>query len=424
MDLLIKNARIIDPDGPHHGPSRDLLIRDGRIDAVGEDIEASGVPRVEGEQLCVSAGWMDIGVQAGDPGFEHRENLRSAAAAAAAGGFTAIACQPNTAPALHSKSEVLYILNSSRGQLVDCYPIGAISMDCAGGEITEMIDMHNAGALAFSDGKKPLQHDGLMMRALLYVKAFGGLVINQPLDLEIDNGGQMHEGEASTTLGLRGIPAIAEELMVQRDLHLLEYTGSRLHLANLSTAGSVEMVRQAKKKGLRVTASVSVMNLAFEDTAVNTFDAAYKLMPPLRSKEDREAMKAGVLDGTIDIISSNHIPLEEELKKKEFSYAAFGATGLEVCYAICRTYLSDWLTDEAFVRLAAYNPRKLFGLPAPVVKEGEPAQLTVFSPALQWMYSRNIVKSRSFNSPFLDKELTGRAVAVINNDQSLIIGHP
>ncbi|MCB0585166.1 MAG: hypothetical protein KDD06_07575, partial [Phaeodactylibacter sp.] len=171
-------------------------------------------------------------------------------------------------------------------------------------------------------------------------------------------------------------------------------------------------------------ASVSVMNLAFEDTAVNTFDAAYKLMPPLRSKEDREAMKAGVLDGTIDIISSNHIPLEEELKKKEFSYAAFGATGLEVCYAICRTYLSDWLTDEAFVRLAAYNPRKLFGLPAPVVKEGEPAQLTVFSPALQWMYSRNIVKSRSFNSPFLDKELTGRAVAVINNDQSLIIGHP
>ena len=418
MDVLIKSAHIIDPGGPHHEQGRDILVRDGKIDAIGKAIDAKGVPRLEGERLNVSAGWMDMGVQTGDPGFEHRENLTSVGAAAAAGGFTAIACQPNTNPVLHAKSEVLYILQHTRSQLVNFFPLGAISSGCAGKEITEMIDMHTAGALAFSDGNQPLQHDGLMLRALQYVKAFDGLVINQPLDLEIGGGGQVHEGEASTALGLRGIPAIAEELMVQRDLRLLEYADSRLHLANLSTAGAVQMVREAKQKGLRVTASVSVMNLAFDDAAVNTFDAAYKLMPPLRGREDLEALKQGVLDGTIDAISANHVPLEEELKKKEFSYAEFGATGLEVFYAVCRTYVGDWLTDDLIVRLAAANPRKIFGLPLPVIEEGQRAELTVFSPAQQWVYSRDKVLSRSFNSPFLGKELIGKPLAVINNARS------
>lgn len=417
MDVLIKSAHLIDPGGPLHGLTRDILIRKGKIEAIGESLDGGGTPHLEGEQLRVSPGWMDMGAQTGDPGFEHRENLQSAAAAAAAGGFTAIACQPNTDPVLHSKSEVLYILNNTRGQLVGFYPLGAVSRDCAGQDITEMIDMHTAGALAFSDGKKPLQHDGLMLRALQYVRAFDGLVVNQPLDLEISGHGQVHEGAVSTALGLPGIPAIAEEMMVQRDLQLLEYTGSRLHLANLSTAGAVQLVRQAKQKGLRVTASVAVMNLAFDDAAVNTFDANFKLMPPLRGEEDQEALKEGVLDGTIDAISANHIPLEEELKKKEFSYAAFGITGLEVAYAICKTYLSGWMADELFVQLAALNPRKIFGLPIPRIEEGLPAELTVFSPVQKWAYRRDRVRSRSFNSPFLDKEFVGKPVAVINNDQ-------
>ena len=239
----------------------------------------------------------------------------------------------------------------------------------------------------------------------------------ETVQVEIGGGGQVHEGEASTALGLRGIPAIAEELMVQRDLQLLEYADSRLHLSNLSTAGAVQMVREAKQKGLRVTASVSVMNLAFDDTAVNTFDAAYKLMPPLRGREDLEALKEGVLDGTIDAISANHIPLEEELKKKEFSYAEFGSTGLEVLYAVCKTHLAGWLTDELLVQLIAANPRKVFGLPVPLIGEGQPAELTVFSPAQQWVYSRDKVRSRSFNSPFLGKKLIGKPLAVISNGQ-------
>ncbi len=419
MDVLIKSALVISPESPQNGRRRDIFIRGGRIESIGSALKVEGIPLLEGEQLCISPGWMDMGVQTGDPGFEHRENLPSAGQAAAAGGFTAIACQPNTAPALHSKSEILYILQNTRGQLVDFYPIGALTDSCAGKEITEMIDMHTAGAVAFSDGKKALQHDGLMLRALQYVKAFGGLVANQPLGLQIGGNGQMHEGEVSTSLGLPGIPAIAEELMVRRDLHLLEYTGSRLHLSNLSTAGAVQMVREAKKRGLNVTASVAVMNLAFDDSALSGFDSNYKLMPPLRSPEDRDALREGVLDGTIDAISANHIPLEEELKKKEFSYAGFGATGLEVLYGICKTYLSDWLSDELIVDKLAIGPRRIFGLPRPSVAEGQPANLTVFAPGQLWAYSRDKVRSRSFNSPFLDKELKGRPVAVINNGQLL-----
>lgn len=420
MDLLIKKANIINPGGPHHGVQRDLFIREGKIEAIDTEILVKDVPVLEGSQLQVSIGWMDIGVQTGDPGLEQREDLSTVGAAAAAGGFTAISCQPNTDPSIHSKSEVLYIQNNTQRQLVAFYPIGAITRNCAGKDLTEMIDMHTAGAVAFSDGKKPVQDGGLMMRALQYVKAFNGLAINQPLDRHIANEGQMHEGYISTTLGMKGIPGIAEEIMVQRDLHLLAYTGSRLHLANLSTAGAVERVRQAKALGLNVTASVAVMNLAFDDTALDGYDVNFKVMPPLRSRADVDALREGLLDGTIDVISANHVPLEEELKKVEFPYAQFGAIGLETMYAICKTYLGDWLSDELFVEKVAINPRKLFGIPVPVLEAGSPADLTVFSTGQQWVYRQELAYSRSHNSPFFNQTFTGKPVAVINRDQSFI----
>ncbi len=423
MDLLIKNATITDPGSPHHGQQRDIFIRQGKIEAIEAEVLLKDVPVLEGEQLKASPGWLAMGVQTGDPGLEQREDLRTASEAAAAGGFTAITCQPNTDPAIHSKSEVLYVRNNTGGQLVACYPIGAISRNCAGKELTEMIDMHAAGAVAFSDGKKAVQHSGLMMRALQYVQAFDGLVINQPLERDIAGEGQMHEGYTSTTLGMKGIPAIAEEIMVQRDLHLLAYTGSRLHLANLSTAGAVEMVRQAKARGLRVTASVPVMNLAFDDSALDGFDVNFKLLPPLRSRADRDALRQGLLDGAIDAITANHAPLEEELKKVEFPYAQFGAIGLETVYAVCKTYLGDWLSDELFVEKTAINPRKILGLPLPSLEVGQPAELAVFSPAQQWVYRRENGYSRSHNSPLFDRPFTGKVLAVVNRDQSFFNRH-
>jgi len=424
MDIFIKNARIIAPGSPYHQRVQSLLLRDGIIRAIdGEVSPDSADLLMDQEGQRVSIGWMDVGVQTCDPGLEQRETLHTAGAAAAAGGFTAVAAQPNTDPIIDTKSQVLYIRRNAEGKLVNFYPMAALSRGCEGREITEMIDMQRAGAVAFTDGQAPVQHAGIMLRALQYVKAFDGVVVNQPLEASIASGGQMHEGGVSTALGVPGIPSLAEEMMVERDLHLLRYAESRLHLANISTKGAVAQIRQAKAQGLQVSCSVPVMNLIHDDSVMETFDSNYKLMPPLRSPADREALIEGVKDGTIDVISSNHRPLEEEAKKLEFSYAEFGATGLETLYALCRTYLSDWLTDELLVEKIAYQPRRLLGLDLPEIKVGAPAELTLFHPSQSWTYERAQVYSRSFNSPYLGQPLQGKAVAVINNDQSFVNAH-
>lgn len=424
MDLHIKNARVIAPGNPHHGEVRSVVIREGYIQKIEEQpTDQEGIPILEADDLHLSIGWMDFGAQAGDPGLEHRETLHTAGAAAAAGGFTAVAALPNTDPIVDSKSGVQYICKNAEGKLVNFHPMGALTLKCAGKEITEMIDMERAGAVAFTDGPRALQHTGVMLRALNYVKTFDGVVVNQPLDEQLRHGGQVHEGVVSTSLGMPGIPAVAEEVMVRRDLHLLEYTESRLHLANISTAGAVQMVREAKAKGLQVTASVAVMNLVYEDEATTTFDSNYKVLPPLRSAADREALREGVLDGTIDVIASNHQPLEEEAKKLEFPYADFGATGLETLYALCRTHLSGWLKDELLVEKIAYHPRRILGVSLPEFREGAPAELTLFQPDAKWVYDRSRVYSRSFNSPVLGQELQGRAIAVLNNNQSFVNAH-
>ena len=424
MDVLIKNARVVAPGNPYNGQQLSLLITDGLIREIGENVVAGeDVDVLEGEGHGLSIGWLDWGVQSADPGLEQRETLHTAGAAAAAGGFTAVATIPNTEPVIDNKSQVLYIRRNAEGKLVNFYPMGAVTLGCHGKEITEMIDMQRAGAVAFTDGTQPVQHAGIMLRALQYVKSFGGLVVNPALDRQIDRGGQLHEGAVSTRLGMRGIPSLAEDLMIQRDLQLLAYTESRLHLANISTKGAVEQIRQAKAQGLQVSCSVAVMNLIHDDSVVESFDSHYKVMPPLRSPADRKALIEGVKDGTIDVINSNHRPLEEEAKKLEFSYADFGATGLETLYALCRTYLSDWLTDELLVEKIAYEPRRILGLELPAIKIGAPAELTLFHPSQSWTYERAQVYSRSFNSPYLGQPLKGKAVAVINNNQSFVNAH-
>lgn len=305
--LLIKNARIVDPGHPLNGKKRDLLIKNGRVAEIKARLSAaSGAEVWDVSGACLSLGWLDLGVHTCDPGLEHREDFQTVAKAAMAGGFTALACLPNTEPVLHSKSEVQYVRNSTRDSLVDFYPIGAVSHNCEGKDITEMYDMHHSGAVAFSDGSNAIQNNGLMMRALQYVKAFDGVILNQPHDLSIASNGQVHEGEVSTSLGIKGIPDMAEEMMVQRDLYLAEYTDSRVHIANVSTANSVALIQRAKRKGVKVTASVAVMNLVFDDSTVLDFDPNYKVLPPLRRKSDISALKKGLKNGTIDIVASNH----------------------------------------------------------------------------------------------------------------------
>lgn len=414
MQLLIRDARVVDPGSPYHAQIRDILIEDGRISRIGSGIEVPAAQLFSYEGAWVSPGWMDIGTQVCDPGLEHREDLASAAAAATAGGFTALAPFPNTVPPMSSKAEVAYLLSKSSGGPVDFFPIAAISENGAGKQIAELMDMAQAGAVAFSDGEHPVRHSGLMLRALQYVRSFQGLIINRPFDEELAFDGQVHEGLVSLGLGLRGIPNLAEDMMVQRDLSLNTYAGSRLHIYGLSSGRSVQLVREAKAAGMDVTCSVPALNIAFDDSALGDYDVHFKVLPPLRSAEDRQLLVEGILDGTIDLVVSNHVPLETEQKLVEFPYAAFGAIGLETTFGLLNKSLSGILEVEALIRILAFRPREVLALPIPAIREGEKANLTIFDPERTWKVNANGLYSKSRNTPLDGVELKGQVLGVVN----------
>lgn len=416
MHLLIKNARIF--DGQSESAAQNLLVKDGVIVDIGASVSAPRNAEIwESPNLCVSPGWVDVGVQICDPGYEHREDMKTAVAAGMAGGFSTIACFPNTSPAIHSKSEILYVKNKAAGLATPLrvHPIGAISQGCEGKDLAEMMDMNEAGALAFSDGHRSVQDAGLLLRAIQYAQSFDGLIFNKPNHKTIASGGQMHEGLVSTSLGLKGLPALAEELMVQRDLSLLEYSGGRLHIHLISSAKSVELIRTAKKAGHRVTCSVATVNLCFNDDRLSGFDSNWKLMPPLRGKNDTKALLKGLSDGTIDFICSNHVPWDEESKNLEFPYADFGMIGLETSFSLCRTFLDKNLTTGDLVEKMSTGPRRVLGLPMPAIKQGAVADLTVFDPDLSWTYEARDIRSRSKNTPFAGQTFKGKAIGVVNN---------
>jgi dihydroorotase len=414
MNLLLRHVAIVDPASPYNGRTADVHILEGRIEAMGERLQDPDAEVIDAQGAWCSPGWLDFGTQTGDPGFEHREDLQSLSEAALAGGYTALVCTPNTDPPIHSKAEIAYILSQNRRSPVQLLPLGALSMYCQGKDITEMLDMRAAGAVAFSDGHAPVANSGLMLRALQYATAFDGIIVNRPSDAGIAAGGQLHEGVVSTFLGLRGIPSLAEDLMTERDLHLLEYTGSRLHLWGLSTRGAVEMVRRAKKAGLRVTASVAALNLLFTDEVLGDFNENFKVLPPLRSEDDREALLEGLVDGTIDFIFSNHLPLDPEAKDREFPYSDFGAIGLQSTAAALHTQLGNRFSPQQWAQWLAIRSREIFGLSMPVINVGEQANLTVFHPEAAWTFQREDILSKSHNSPLIGHRFQGRVCAVVS----------
>ena len=414
--LLLKQVRVIDNRSSWNGQRVDIYIKNGKIEVIGQDLEVADTNVFDGKDACVSIGWLDVGTQIGDPGFEHKEDIISASAAAAAGGFTAVACQPNTHPTIHSKSEVLYIKNRTRGNIVDFYPIGAISENCEGKDIAELFDMHHHGAIAFSDGTKSIQNNGLMLRALLYAKPFGGLIINHPHDKDIASSGIVHEGKVSTSLGMKGVPSLAEEMMIQRDLHLVEYADTKVHFSNISTAGSVQLIRRAKDNGLRVTASVNPMNLLFTDEVLIGFDTNYKVNPPIREEKDRLALIQGLKDGTIDFIETHHTPQDIENKNLEFSYANYGVTMLETAFSAIQEAVGSHLTINEIIEAISIKPRQVLGLAVPTIEIGSVANLTVFAPDMTWTFEHSLSKSN--NSPFLGKDLKGKVLGIVNNGTS------
>ena len=341
MNALIKSAKVIDSNSKFNGKVVDILIEKGIISKIGKSIpNPKKIEEVNYKDLHVSAGWFDMRVNFCDPGLEYKEDLNSGLKAAAKGGFTGVMIMPDTNPTTDSKSGIEYIINKTKGNIVDALPAGCLSHNCEGKEMAEMYDMSSAGAVAFTDNKKSISKASLLNRALLYSQSFNGLIMNFPNDKEISNGGQINEGVVSTELGLKGIPALAEELMVSRDIYLAEYCNSRLHLSNISTKQSVKLIADAKKKGIKITADVNSYHLLLDETELLQFDNNCKVNPPLRTKEDIKALIAGVKNGTIDAICSDHTPEDIENKQCEFDHSAFGMINLQTSFAAANTALS------------------------------------------------------------------------------------
>jgi dihydroorotase len=414
MEILIRSARIIDTGSPFHNQVKDILVANGKIKKIGNKLpNTSKAKEVKSENLHVSLGWFDMNTFLADPGYEQKETIESGCRAAAYGGFTHICCMPNTHPVIQSKSQIEYVLRKSANEIVSVHPLGAVTHNNEGKDLAEMYDMYSAGAIAFSDGLKPSADAGMVERSLLYVKAFDGLVMNHAEDKTISKNGVMHEGVVSTKAGLPGAPALAEEISVNRDLYILEYTESKLHLLDISLKRSVDLIRTAKRKGLKVTASVNAYNLMLDETAVSDYNTNYKVNPHLRSTTDIAALAKGLADGTIDTITSAHQPHDEECKKLEFDKADFGMIGLETCFAVANTALKEKVDLEKIIEALANNPRAILGLENKI-EEGAEADLTLFNPDFKWTFTEADIKSKSKNTPFVGANFIGRAVGVIN----------
>lgn len=417
MKILIQSPEIIDSNSPFHLQQKNILINNGRIVEIGDkNYTADKVIRADGMKLSI--GWFDIGTFIGDPGLEHKEDLESVSKSAAAGGFTGLAVLPNTSPCVQTKNEISYLVKGNDSQLVQIHPLAAVTRYNKGEELTEMIDLHEAGAVAFTDGLKTIWHTDILMKSLQYLQKFNGLLIDHPEDIWLNLFGQMHEGLNSTMLGLKGMPRIAEDVAVGRNLELLAYTGGRLHFSRMSSGKSIDMIRAAKKK-LNVTCDMTVYQALLDDSLLADFDTNYKVNPPLREKSDNDSLVKALRDGTIDVLISGHTPHEEESKNLEFDLADFGMINLQTFGAHLVT-LSQVVEWELLIEKVTTNPRKLLGLEIPKIEVDAKANLTLFDPSRTWTFDDKSNFSKSKNSPWLNKEIVGKPIAVFNNGRSRI----
>jgi dihydroorotase len=416
MNLLIKSALVIDEKSEHNAQIKDILIIDGIIKTIANTIEnKDNIEVYDAKDQCISIGWLDLRANFRDPGMEHKEDIDSGVLAAMHGGFTEVAILPSTQPPIHSKAEIQYVKSKSAGKLVNVLPIGAVTLNREGKEMAEMYDMHQTGAVAFYDDRN-IANASILMRALMYVKNFNGIVMSHPNDKSISDKGMMNEGVNSTLLGLKGMPALAETIMINRDLQLAEYNNSPIHFTGISCAESVAMIKQSKLKGIKVTADINAHQIAITDNALADFDSNYKVRPPFRTQTDITALINGLLDGTIDAICSDHQPEDIESKNVEYEHAAFGIIGLETAYAIANTHLKDKLSDTQIINKFTVAPRKILNMPVPSIKEGEKANITLFNPTLKWLFDKVAIKSKSSNTPFIGHTFTVKALAVYNNN--------
>ena len=412
--ILFKNAKVIDPfqEGSY---DTDILVDKGKILKLSKNIsEKEAKEQIDLKGLYLAPGFVDLHVHFREPGYENSETIETGCRAALAGGFTKVCCMPNTDPAIDTRETVRFIYEKAENEIVDVYPIAAVTKGRKGEELTEMVELAEAGAVAFSDDGTPIKNAQLMRFALEYSKITGKPVINHAEDSQLKADGIMNEGVVSTQLGISGNPGIAEQIMIARDLRLVEFVNARIHIPHVSTAGSVELIRQAKAKGLIVTAEATPHHFSLTDEYMRSFDANGKVAPPLRTEDDRLAIIAGIKDGTIDAIATDHAPHIYDTKETSLDLASYGMIGLETAFALAMTNLvhKEAITLMELIKLLTIKPATLMQLPLPIFEKSAEANFTIFNPDEWWVFSRKNIYSKSYNSPFIGNEFTGRVKAV------------
>ena len=410
MNTIIREAKIIDSESTFHNQTVDILIVDGSIKKIGTSLpNTENAEEIKLKNLHISQGWFDSSVSLGEPGFEDRETIANGLNIAAKSGFTAIALQPNSYPIIDNQSQINFVKNKAKDFATELFPIGALTKGSEGKDMAELFDMKNSGAVAFGDYNKSLDNANLLKIALQYVQDFDGLVIAFAQDSNIKGNGVANEGIVSTRLGLKGIPNLAEELQIARNLFLLEYTGGKLHIPTISTVKSVELIKEAKAKGLNVTCSVSVHHLVLTDEKLENFDTRCKVSPPLRTETDRQALLDGILNNTIDMITTDHNPIDIEHKKMEFDLAKDGTIGLESAFGALLTILP---LNKVIEKLTAGKPT--FGIESQTIAEGKKANITLFNPEGNSIFTNENILSKSKNSAFLGTEIKGKVYGIYN----------
>lgn len=417
MRLLLKSATIIDTDSPFHLKTKDIFIVNNCIHSIEDHIEADGDKVIELENLHVSPGWFDSSVSFGEPGFEDRETLANGMDTAMKSGFTKIVLNPNTDPVIDHSALVQFVNTKNEKHLIDIFPSGALTVKSKSKSLAELFDMHQNGAVAFGDYKKSISNTNLLKIGLQYTKTFEGLIQLYPIDNNLSKDFQMHEAKMSTSLGLKGLPNMAEVIQLKRDLEVIKYTSGKAHFVCISTAESVDLIRNAKADGLDVTCSVAIPHLIFTDSCLKDFDTKYKIWPPLREQSDQEALIEGLHDGTIDMVTTDHNPINIELKKTEFENAAFGSIGLESAFGALNNSFGlehsvDFLT----------RGKNRFKQPRNTIEPKQIADLTLFNPDNEYTFSLKDISSKSKNSIFLGEKLKGKVYGIINNEKYYVSG--
>jgi len=416
MNVLIKSATILDSKSDFHNQTLDILIEKGNITNISKRIKnTNNYKEIQLDNLHISQGWFDSSVCFGEPGFEERETIVNGLKTAAKSGFTSVALNANTNPVLDTNADISFVKNMAKNNAVSLHPIGALTKNSQGKDLAELFDMTNAGAVAFADYKNSISNPNLMKIALQYASSFNGLVCSFPQENNIAGNGVMNENITSTTIGLKGIPALAEELHIARDLFILEYTEGKLHIPTISTAKSVGLIREAKKKKLDLSCSVAIHNLVFSDEVLTGFDSNFKVSPPLRTKEDIDALINGVKDGTIDMVTSDHNPLDIEHKKLEFDFALNGTIGLESAFGALNTILPTKTTVKILTK-----GKERFGIKNTSVNVGNKADLTLFNPDTIYKFSQTDISSKSKNAIFKGHTLKGKAYGIIANNKIIL----